>query len=131
LSGALVEQPEDVDPLLLFAGASERVKEHRLRDIVRALETASTDDRIKVVVLDLDAFAGGGQAAVQRAAEAVDAVRKAKKPVLAYATGYSDDAYQLAAHASEVWLDPMGLTLFTGPGGSRLYYKGLIDKLGV
>ncbi|RJF90443.1 signal peptide peptidase SppA [Sphingomonas cavernae] len=131
LSGTLVEQPEEVDPLSLLAGATDAVRQHRLRDVVRALETAATDDRIKVVVLDLDSFVGGGQAAIQRAAEAVDTIRKAKKPVLAYATGYSDDSYQLAAHASEVWLDPMGLTLFTGPGGSRLYYKGLIDRLGV
>ncbi|MCJ8158159.1 signal peptide peptidase SppA [Sphingomonas sp. LaA6.9] len=131
LSGTLVEQPEEVDPLSLLAGATDAVRQHRLRDVVRALETAATDDRIKVVVLDLDSFVGGGQAAIARAAEAIDTIRKAKKPVLAYATGYSDDSYQLAAHASEVWLDPMGLTLFTGPGGSRLYYKGLIDRLGV
>ncbi|MGR9861227.1 S49 family peptidase, partial [Escherichia coli] len=25
----------------------------------------------------------------------------------------------------------MGGTLFMGPGGSQLYYKGLIDKLGI
>src|SRR3546814_5035074 len=58
-------------------------------------------------------------------------VRRANKPVIAYATGYSDDAYQLAAHASEIWLNPMGGVLITGPGGSILYYKGLLDKLGV
>ncbi|MGH6781539.1 MAG: S49 family peptidase, partial [Sphingomonadaceae bacterium] len=131
LAGSLVEQPEEIDPLSLLARATDRVRQHRLRDIVRALEAAATDDRIKVVVLDLDSFSGGGQAAIQRAAEAVDTIRAAKKPVLAYASGYTDDTYQLAAHASEVWLDPMGLALFTGPGGSRLYYKGLIDKLGV
>lgn len=131
LTGTLVEQPEETDTLALLAGATNAVRQHRLRDVVRALERSATDDRIKVVVLDLDSFIGGGQAAIQRAAEAVDTVRKANKPVLAYATGYSDDSYQLAVHASEVWLDPMGLTLFTGPGGSRLYFKGLIDKLGV
>jgi protease-4 len=42
-----------------------------------------------------------------------------------------DGSYLLAANASEVWLNPMGGTLFSGPGGSQLYYKGLIDKLGV
>ena len=51
--------------------------------------------------------------------------------MLAFATAYDDDSYQLAAHASELWLDPMGGVLVTGPGGANLYMKGLLDKLGV
>lgn len=130
LGGSLVEQPEESDPFALLSGASI-ARQHRLRDVVRALETAAKDDRIKVVVLDLDTFVGGGQTTIDRAAAAIDTIRAAKKPVLAFATGYTDDSYALAAHASEVWLDPFGLALFTGPGGSRLYYKGLIDRLGI
>ena len=38
--------------------------------------------------------------------EALDEVRKAGKPVLAYATAYDDDSYQLAAHASESLAEP-------------------------
>src|SRR3546814_12472467 len=37
----------------------------------------------------------------------------------------------LAAHASESWVNPLGGVAITGRGGSGLYYKGLIDKLGV
>ncbi|NDS23444.1 S49 family peptidase, partial [Klebsiella pneumoniae] len=55
----------------------------------------------------------------------------AGKPVLAYATAYADDSYALAANASEIWVNPLGGAMFAGPGGTRLYYKGLIDKLGV
>src|SRR5204863_6205464 len=54
------------------------------------------------------------------AGEALERVRRAGKPVLAFATGYTDDGYQLAAHASEVWLDPLGAVLLTGPGRSQL-----------
>ncbi|MFZ2982425.1 MAG: signal peptide peptidase SppA, partial [Sphingobium sp.] len=86
---------------------------------------------VKAVVLNLDGFLGGGQVALSRIGKALDDVRAAKKPVLAYATLYSADGYQLAAHASEVWLNPFGQVVLAGPGGSRLYYKGLIDKLGV
>jgi protease-4 len=35
----------------------------------------------------------------------------------------------LAAHSSEVWVDPMGGAALSGPGGSNLYYAGLFDKL--
>src|SRR3546814_15272003 len=69
--------------------------------------------------------------ALARVGKALDAVRAAKKPVFAYATIYSDDSYQLAAHASASWVNPLGGVAITGRGGSGLYYKGLIDKLGV
>ena len=128
LKGSIVEQPTSLSPAEALTGGSQ-AKQFRLRDIVAALEAAATDDRVKTVVLDLDGFMGGGQVALGDVGEALDKVR-AKKPVLAFATGYSDDAYQLAAHASEIWLDPMGIALFAGPGGSRLYYKGLLEKVG-
>jgi protease-4 len=131
LDGALVEQPADADPLSLISGSTPAVREHRLRDVVRGLEAAAKDSRAKAVVLDLDRFTGGGQATIAEAARAVDKVRASGKTVLAYATGYTDDGYQLASHASEVWLDPFGAVLLIGPGGSHLYYKGLLDKLGV
>jgi protease-4 len=131
LDGMLVEQPEEADAFAELAGSGEVMKQHRLRDVVRALDAAKDDDRVKVVVLDLDRFVGGYPAAISEAAAAVGRVRAAGKPVLAYATGYSDDSYLLAANASEIWVHPMGGTLFAGPGGKQLYYKGLLDKLGV
>lgn len=131
LDGFLVEQPEQADPLSALVGGEAPVHQYRLRDIVTALEAARTDPNVKAVVLNLDGFMGGGQVAVTRIGKALDAVRAAKKPVLAYATAYEDDGYQLAAHASEIWLNPMGGVALVGPGGSQLYYKGLIDKLGI
>ena len=131
LNGSLVEQPATIEPFSAISGSSSRTREYRLRDIVRSIEAAATDSKAKAVVLDLDRFSGGGQSAIAAAGEAIDKVRRAGKPVLAFASGYSDDGYQLAAHASEVWLDPMGAVLISGPGGTQLYYKGLLDKLGV
>jgi protease-4 len=129
LEGALVEQPEEADPFRM--GGGDVTKQHRLRDVLRALETARTDDRVKAVVLDLDRFMGGYPAAVTEVADAVGRVRASGKKVLAYATGYTDDGYALAANASEIWVNPLGGTLFAGPGGTQLYYKGLMDRLGV
>jgi protease-4 len=132
LNGSIVEQPAERGPLDGFApGGAAVAREVRLRDVTRALDAARTDSSIKAVVLDLDRFLGGGQVALETVGDALDGVRKAGKPVLAYATGYSDDSYLLAAHASEVWMSPMGGIAFAGPGGSRMYYKGLLDKLGV
>lgn len=132
LNGTIVEQPAARGPFDSFtAGGAAVAREHRLRDVVRALDAARTDSNIKAVVLDLDRFLGGGQVALETVGDALDRVKKSGKPVYAYATGYSDDSYLLAAHATEVWMSPLGGIAFTGPGGSRLYYKGLLDKLGV
>jgi protease-4 len=129
LNGSVVEQParrqwSDV-------AASGRIDQYRLRDLVAALGKAKDDSRVKAVALDLSGFTGGGATAIGDLADAVRAVRAAGKPVVAYGVGYTDDSYALASAASEVWLNPLGAVLISGPGGSNLYYKGLLDKLGV
>lgn len=131
LDGNIAEQPERASPQELLLNSNSQARQYRVRDLVHVLKTAATDKRVKLVALDLDNFSGGGQVSLQQVGAALDGVRKAGKPIIAYATGYSDDSYLLAAHASEIWLDPMGLTFISGPGGSRPYFKGLIDKLGV
>lgn len=128
LKGAVVEEPAVRDPFEnLFAGG-DQPREYRARDLVRAVELAAEDDRIKTVVLDLSQFSGGGLVTMQELGGALDKVRAAKKPVLTYAMVYSDDALLLAAHASEVWLHPLGGAFAMGPGGDRLYYGGLFQK---
>ena len=131
LSGVVVEEKTASDPIAALLSGTAPVEEYRARDIVRALDAAATDDRVKAVVLDLTTFLGGGQVHLTEIAEAMERVRKAKKPVLTYALGYADDHMLLAAHASEVWLDPQGLAVISGPGGSNLYYAGLLEKLSV
>lgn len=131
LDGAVVEEPQIVDPLELLLSSQAPAREYRARDIVRALRTGASDDRVKAVVLDLGKFTGGGMVNLQEIGEALDAVRAAKKPVLTHAALYHDDSLLLAAHASEVWLDPLGGALIAGPGGKHLYYAKLLEKLKV
>jgi len=129
LNGAVVEQPARAQWSDVASGS--KLGEYRLRDLVQALDKARDDSRVKVIALDLDGFTGGGQTAIGDLADAVRRVRAAGKPVIAYGVGYTDDSYQLASAASEIWLNPLGAVLIAGPGGSNLYYKGLLDKLGV
>jgi len=129
LKGTVVEQPDRAQ-WSDVAGAPS-VRNYALHDLIAALDAAKDDGRVKAVALDLDSFAGGGQTAMIDVADAVRRVRATGKPVIAYATGYTDDSYQVAAAASEIWLNPLGAVLIAGPGGSNLYFKGLLDKLGV
>jgi protease-4 len=129
LNGNVVEQPARAEWSDVAGG--NRVGQYRLRDLVAALDQARDDSRVKAVALDLDGFSGGGQTAMGDLADAVRRVRAAGKPVVAYATGYTNDGYQLASAASEIWLNPLGAVAISGPGRSNLYFKGLLDKLGV
>ena len=129
LHGSVVEQPSRRQ--WADVAGSSRVQEYRLRDLVAAMDKAKDDSRVKAVALNLDGFTGGGATAIGDLANAVRRVRAAGKPVIAYGVGYSDDSYALASAASEIWLNPLGGVLIAGPGGSNLYYKGLLDKLGV
>ncbi len=130
LDGVLVEQASRPDPLAALAGAGNVTREFELRDLIAALDEAKGDDRVKAVALDLDGFLGGGQPAIAALGEKIREVKK-EKPVIAFAAGYTSDRYQLAAHASEIWMPAMGVVAIAGPGGNNLYFKGLFDKLGV
>jgi protease-4 len=130
LDGAIVDQASE-PTLAQLATGSDIGSQRQARDIIRAIDTAAADDRIKALVLDLDTFVGAGQANLQSIGAALQRFRKAGKPIQAYATAYTDDGYYLASHANRIWLNPLGGVLLTGPGGSNLYLKNAIEKLSI
>lgn len=131
LSGMVVEEKSALNPIEAILSRSAPMGETRARDVIRALDAAATDDRVKAVVFDLTTFLGGGQVHLKEIGESMDRVRKAGKPVLTYGKGYADDHMLIAAHASEVWLDPIGVAVISGPGRTNLYFAGLLEKLSV
>lgn len=130
LDGAIVDQGAERTPFQLASGGT-MPGQRQTRDIIRAIDLAAKDSRIKSIVIDLDTFVGAGQANLQSIGTALRGFRKAGKPVSAYATAYTDDGYYLAAQADKVWVNPLGGVLLTGPGGSNLYFKKLLDKYDV
>jgi protease-4 len=130
IDGPIVEQPAEVDPFAAVT-SGPMPREYRRAELVHALDLAAGDAGIEAVALDLDIFAGGRQTALSDVGGAIDRVRAAGKKVIAYATAYDDDTYQLAARADEVWLNPLGAVLITGPGGANLYYAQLLERLGI
>lgn len=131
LDGAVVEEPHVEDPLMRLLSSAAPTHEYRARDLVRALDAAATDKRVKAVALDLSRFTGGGLVSLEEVGAALDRVRAAKKPVLVWALAYTDDGILLASHASEVWVDPLGGAFVSGPGGQGLYFGRLLEKLKV
>lgn len=131
IDGTISEQPASIDPIATLLSGTAPMKEYAARDIMRTLDFAATDDRVTAVVLDLDRFLGGGQATLAEIGRKLDAVRKAGKPVHAYAAIYTNSAYQLASHADTIWLDPMGGTMIAPRGGSNLYFADALRRYGV
>jgi protease-4 len=131
LDGTIVEEKSEVGLLQALMSGEAPAAEYDVQELVHAIDAAAKDDRIKAVVLDLSRFVGGGQVHIEDVGAALDRVRAAKKPVLAWAVAYADDGVLLASHASEVWVDPLGGAIVVGPGGNHLYYGELLKKLDV
>jgi protease-4 len=102
-----------------------------LRDVVDAIEAATGDDRISALYLDLGGLAGGGLAKLQEVAAAIDGFRATGKPVIAYGDYYEQGQYYLAAHADEIYLDPMGEAFVYGYSNYGLFVKDAIEKLSI
>lgn len=130
LDGQVVEETQKVDWQQLLSGGDD-VAEVRERDVVRALRGAVSDSKVRAVVIDLSKFSGAGFVHAQDIGAAMDRLRAAKKPVLVYGTMIGGNGVLIAAHASEVWIDPLGGAYVEGLGGQHLYYGKLLDRLKV
>jgi protease IV len=102
-----------------------------LRDVVDAIEAAADDDRISSLYLDLGGLEGGGLAKLEEVAAAIDDFRATGKPVIAYGDYYEQNQYYLAAHADEIYLDPMGAAYVDGYANYGLFVKDALEKLSV
>ena len=132
LKGPLVEQRagamRDDFARQAFGGGAPSV---RLRDLLTVLDAAAKDEKIARVVLVLDDFSSAGLASLREASAALERFKASGKQVIAWGSSYDQAQYYLAAHASEVYLHPMGMVMLKGMGRYRSYYRDALDRLGV
>jgi protease-4 len=132
LKGELVEESAGSVRDTLVAGLSgNATKKVQLRDVLTALDAAAKDGNINSVVLLLDDMDGGGLAMLHEIGAALDRVKAAGKTVVAWGGTYDQKRYLVAAHATEVYLHPMGMVMIEGFGHHRNYYRDALDKVGV
>lgn len=135
LNGKLVIEKEAVDPFEQFMqdalGSEPDNPEVLVRDVVKVIENAQNDRRIKALVLDLQALTGGGLDKLREVAKAIDEFKTSEKPVYAIGDYFTQDQYYLAAHADHIYLNPMGSLLIEGYGRYGMYFKDMLDKLKV
>jgi len=130
--GRLVEQLSG-DPVqrAIESAQGQQRQETLLWDLVDAIRGAAADHRIRVLVLDLDKMEGAGQPMLEELASAIGQFRASGKPVVAYGTTFDQEQYYLAAQADKIYLDPTGYVMIEGYSRYPLYFKGLLQKLGV
>ena len=133
LRGNLVIEKTYVDPAEKFIGEalgqSQDNPEILVRDLVKAIENAKEDNRIKALVLKLGGLGGGGLDKMRDVADALTDFKTSGKPIYSMGDYYGQNQYYLAAHADNVYLHPMGAMIIEGYGRYRMYYKEGLEKL--
>src|SRR6202043_2029417 len=130
--GEIVEQLASDPVRRAFGQASGGpAPETLLRDVTDAIAAAKSDERIKLIVLDLGALNTSGLSKLQEIGAALREFRASGKRVVVAADSLDQTQYYLAAQAGEVYLDPMGLVYIDGFSYYRMFLKDAIDKLGV
>jgi protease-4 len=132
IKGDIVEQHSgNVRDAIMSNVRGDMQRTVQLRDMLRVLDAAAKDKNISSVLLMLDDMDGAGLATLHEVGSAIDRVKAAGKPVIAWGGSYDQKRYLLASHASEVYMHPMGFILIEGFGRHRNYYRDALDKLGV
>src|SRR5271169_1216535 len=130
LAQGLAEGPRQDRLLRLLVGS-----EPTLRDVLDAIETASADPRVKVLLARVgDDELGLGK--VQELRDAITAFRAKGKFALAFADSFGEFGpgtrpYYLATAFDEIWLQPMGNVGLTGLYAEVPFFKGTLDLLGI
>ncbi|HWF46844.1 MAG TPA: signal peptide peptidase SppA [Bryobacteraceae bacterium] len=101
-----------------------------VRDIWTSLHAAATDSRIKAVVLEPRGLSIGW-AKMQELHQDILDFKKSGKPVYAYLEGPGTREYYVASAADRIYVSPDDMVDVKGLGLEALYFKNLLDKIGV
>ncbi len=132
--GRIVEEKSSIDPLARFishAVGSAVSEETLLQDILDVIREAGKDKRIKLLLLDPSSIEQASLVQLQAIGRELDRFREGGKKVIAAADAYTQAQYYLAAHADEVYLNPMGQVALQGFALYRLYAQEFLEKFSI
>lgn len=130
LSSPISERAEEGFNFNLLSASASMNESVSLLQAVQALELAANDPQIRFVYLKADEI-NMGVAQAEELRAALLRFRESGKPVVAYSQGLSGGNYFLASVADKVILNAYGDVMISGMSSQLMYYKDLIDKLGV
>lgn len=130
LSGEIVERASN-DPFSNLAGSlSGGTKQIGLNELLANIKKAARDENIAGIHLE-SGLLMAGYATVEEIRNALLEFKKSGKFIYSFSPVYTQKAYYLASVADKIYLPPMGLLEFNGINAQNIYFKGMLEKVGV
>lgn len=126
LRGPLPEQPDAF-------GLGGLLGEHappNMFTLLKKLRQARSDANVKAIIFDIDG-AQLGMAQIQELRSQFEALRAADKDVWVFSESLGNGTMMLGSAASHLVLVPAGEVALTGLYGEGLYFKNMLDKIGI
>ena len=103
-----------------------------LYSALRAIDAAAGDERIKGIYLRMNGAGATMETAVmEELRETLVQFKESGKFILSYNESYSQGSYYLATAADKIYVQPEGSMEWSGLASNLIFFKGLIDKLGL
>lgn len=129
LYGSIEERNTDKTRIMAFL--NDESMPNSLTDILHSIKVASTDDRIKGIYIECN----GSLAGLTTLHEIRNALLKFKKDsnkfIYAYGDNIAEGDYYVASVADSIFINKIGVVDLHGIGGYNLFFKKLLDKLGI
>ena len=127
-NGTLSERGSEDLPFAALLG--DDTSNYTLRDVLSAIGKAKENESIAGIYIEADML-GTGYASLKSIRDALLDFRESGKFVVAYADNYTQGLYYLSSVADKVMLNPRGVIQWRGLSATPMFYKELLDKLGV
>ena len=101
-----------------------------LNKIIRVIDQAKEDDKIKGIILDLTTLSSG-YAKISEIRNKLKDFKSSGKFIYAYADYYYFPTYYMASVADSVFVNPEGEMSFTGMVGQVSFFAGALEKMGI
>lgn len=128
LAGSLAERAQE-NPLALLTG-NQSLDNQGLDDMLHAIKVAEENEDIKGIYLQGGALSADF-ASLEELRGALAKFKKSGKFVYAYADTYTEGSYYVCSVADSVMLNPSGMLDWHGIASQPIFYKDLLDKVGV
>ena len=128
LSGAMSERSESSIWDQLMGQATGVIG---LEDVLKAIEKAKDNDRIKGIYIEAGLFTPDSYAGLQEIRNALLDFKKSGKWIVSYADTYTQATYYLASVSDKIFLNPQGQVNWQGLASQPYFLKDLMAKFGV
>ena len=107
------------------------LKTYGLDEILAAIKEAKANENIKGIYLQAGAVEGASGASLEEIRGELASFKESGKFIVAYGDQYSQELYYLATIADKLILNPQGSIGWHGLASTPVFYKDLLEKIGV